>query len=131
MLFRSLANLVDYDFTASMEADLDRIAVGEESGTDFLSLFYLGADGGGNTDGLKFQVESLGDDIDARAVNSMEIADGVVVRVGRYGPYLEKADGTRANLPDEVAPDEATPDKIAELFALAAADGYSDRKSVV
>ncbi|WP_076465866.1 type I DNA topoisomerase [Actinomyces mediterranea] len=123
LLEENLANLVDYDFTASMEADLDRIAAGEESGTDFLSLFYLGADGGGDADGLKFQVESLGDDIDARAVNSMEVADGVVVRVGRYGPYLEKADGTRANLPDEVAPDEATPDKIAELFALAAADG--------
>lgn len=123
LLEENLGNLVDYDFTASMESDLDRIAAGEESGKDFLSLFYLGADGAGDADGLRFQVESLGDDIDARAVNSMEVADGVVVRVGRYGPYLEKADGSRANLPEDVAPDEVTPAKIEELFVLAADDG--------
>lgn len=123
LLEENLGNLVDYDFTASMEADLDKIAAGEESGVDFLSLFYLGADGEGDADGLKFQVASLGDDIDARAVNSQEVAEGVVVRVGRYGPYLEKADGSRANLPAEIAPDEIDDAKIAELFALAADDG--------
>ncbi|MDY6214602.1 MAG: type I DNA topoisomerase [Schaalia hyovaginalis] len=123
LLEENLGNLVDYDFTASMEADLDKIAAGEESGVDFLSLFYLGADGEGDADGLKFQVASLGDDIDARAVNSQEVAEGVVVRVGRYGPYLEKTDGSRANLPVEIAPDEIDDAKIAELFALAADDG--------
>lgn len=123
LLEENLGNLVDYDFTASMETDLDKIAAGEESGVDFLSLFYLGADGEGDADGLKFQVASLGDDIDARAVNSQEVAEGVVVRVGRYGPYLEKADGSRANLPAEIAPDEIDDAKIAELFALAADDG--------
>ncbi|WP_115728510.1 type I DNA topoisomerase [Actinomyces culturomici] len=123
LLEENLGNLVDYDFTATMESDLDRIAAGEESGQDFLSLFYLGADGAGDADGLKFQVESLGDDIDARAVNSQDVGDGVVVRVGRYGPYLEKADGSRANLPEDVAPDEVDAAKIAELFALAADDG--------
>ena len=123
LLEENLGNLVDYDFTASMEADLDKIAAGEESGVDFLSLFYLGADGEGDADGLKFQVASLGDDIDARAVNSQEVAEGVVVRVGRYGPYLEKTDGSRANLPAEIAPDEIDDAKIAELFALAADDG--------
>lgn len=123
LLEENLSNLVDYDFTASMETDLDRIAAGEESGEEFLSLFYLGANGEGDADGLKFQVESLGDDIDARAVNSQEVGEGVVVRVGRYGPYLEKADGTRANLPEDVAPDEVDAKKIEELFALAADDG--------
>lgn len=123
LLEENLGNLVDYDFTASMETDLDRIAAGEESGEEFLSLFYLGANGEGDADGLKFQVESLGDDIDARAVNSQEVGEGVVVRVGRYGPYLEKADGTRANLPEDVAPDEVDAKKIEELFALAADDG--------
>lgn len=123
LLEENLGNLVDYDFTASMETDLDRIAAGEESGPQFLSLFYLGADGKGDADGLKFQVESLGDDIDARELNSLKVAEGVVVRVGRYGPYLEKADGSRANLPESVAPDEVTPAKIDELFALAADDG--------
>lgn len=123
LLEENLSNLVDYDFTASMETDLDRIAAGEESGEEFLSLFYLGANGEGDADGLKFQVESLGDDIDARAVNSQEVGEGVVVRVGRYGPYLEKADGRRANLPEDVAPDEVDAKKIEELFALAADDG--------
>lgn len=123
LLEENLGNLVDYDFTASMETDLDRIAAGEESGEEFLSLFYLGANGEGDADGLKFQVESLGDDIDARALNSQEVGEGVVVRVGRYGPYLERADGTRANLPEDVAPDEVDAKKIEELFALAADDG--------
>lgn len=123
LLEENLANLVDYDFTASMEDDLDKIAAGKESGTQFLSQFYLGADGLGDADGLKFQVESLGDDIDARAVNSLEVAEGVMVRIGRYGPYLEKSDGSRANLPAEVAPDEVDDAKIAELFAMAADDG--------
>ncbi|MCD4548897.1 MULTISPECIES: type I DNA topoisomerase [unclassified Schaalia] len=123
LLEENLANLVDYDFTASMEADLDRIAAGQEDGRVFLSQFYLGADGKGDADGLRFQVESLGDDVDARAVNSIEVAEGVVLRVGRYGPYLEKADGTRANVPETLAPDEVDEEKISELFRLAADDG--------
>lgn len=123
LLEESLPGLVDYDFTASMETDLDRIAAGEEKGADFLTGFYLGENGKGDEDGLKYQVESLGDDIDARAVNSQPVGDDVVVRVGRYGPYLEKADGTRANLPEDVAPDEVNAEKISELFALAADDG--------
>lgn len=123
LLEESLPGLVDYDFTASMETDLDRIAAGEEKGVDFLTSFYLGENGKGDENGLKYQVESLGDDIDARAVNSQPVGDDVVVRVGRYGPYLEKADGTRANLPEDVAPDEVNAEKILELFALAADDG--------
>ena len=123
LMEENLSNLVDYDFTASMENDLDQIAAGSEDRHEFLSTFYFGADGKGDADGLKFQVESLGDDIDARAVNSIDMGNGVTLRVGRYGPYLEKADGTRANVPPEVAPDELTEEKITELFALAADDG--------
>ncbi|WP_022869109.1 type I DNA topoisomerase [Schaalia vaccimaxillae] len=123
LLEDNLANLVDYDFTASMESDLDRIAAGDENGTAFLTSFFLGDNGKGDSGGLQHQVASLGDDIDARAVNSLELADGVTLRVGRYGPYLEKADGSRANIPEDVAPDEVDADKIAELFALAADDG--------
>ena len=123
LMEENLSNLVDYDFTASMENDLDQIAAGSEDRHEFLSTFYFGADGKGDADGLKFQVESLGDDIDARAVNSIDMGNGVTLRVGRYGPYMEKADGTRANVPPEVAPDELTEEKIAELFTLAADDG--------
>lgn len=123
LLEDNLANLIDYEFTASMEDDLDRIARGEEDGTRFLTSFFLGADGDGEADGLQYQVASLGDDIDARAVNSLDLGDGVTLRVGRYGPYLEKVDGSRANIPESLAPDEINGDKIRELFELASNDG--------
>ncbi|MDC4232398.1 type I DNA topoisomerase [Actinomyces sp. B33] len=123
LLEENLANLVDYDFTASMESDLDRIAAGQEDGTGFLTGFFLGDNGLGDSSGLQHQVASLGDDIDARAVNSLDMGGGVTLRVGRYGPYLEKEDGTRANIPAELAPDEIDAEKIDELFALAADDG--------
>ena len=123
LLEENLANLVDYDFTASMEGDLDRIAAGEENGTEFLSGFFFGPDGSGETGGLRHDVASLGDDIDARAVNSIDLGRGVTLRVGRYGPYMEKADGTHANVPPEVAPDELTDELIDQLFSRAADDG--------
>ena len=123
LLEENLANLVDYDFTASMEGDLDRIAAGEENGAEFLSGFFFGPDGLGETGGLRHDVASLGDDIDARAVNSIDLGRGVTLRVGRYGPYLEKADGARANVPPEVAPDELDDQLVDQLFARAADDG--------
>ena len=123
LLEENLANLVDYDFTASMEGDLDRIAAGEENGTEFLSGFFFGPDGTGENGGLRHDVASLGDDIDARAVNSIDLGRGVTLRVGRYGPYMEKADGTRANVPPEVAPDELTDELVDQLFSRAADDG--------
>ena len=123
LLEENLANLVDYDFTASMEGDLDRIAAGEENGTEFLTGFFFGPDGTGENGGLRHDVASLGDDIDARAVNSIDLGRGVTLRVGRYGPYMEKADGTRANVPPEVAPDELTDELIDQLFSRAADDG--------
>ncbi len=122
LLEENLTSLVDYDFTASMESDLDRIAAGHEDGRQFLTQFYFGDDGQGDVDGLRHQVESLGD-IDARQVNSTSVADGVTLRMGRYGPYLEREDGVRANVPEDVAPDELDQAKVAELFALAADDG--------
>lgn len=122
LLEQNLSNLVDYDFTASMESDLDRIAAGREDGRQFLTQFYLGGDGKGDQSGLRHQVESLGD-IDARQVNSLEHLDGVTLRLGRYGPYLEREDGTRANVPEDIAPDELDATKVQELFALAADDG--------
>ena len=76
LLEENLANLVDYDFTASMEGDLDRIAAGQENGTDFLTGFFFGPDGTGEHGGLRHDVASLGDDIDARAVNSIDLGRG-------------------------------------------------------
>ncbi|MBV7363362.1 type I DNA topoisomerase [Actinomycetaceae bacterium TAE3-ERU4] len=126
LLEDNLGGLVDYDFTASMEQDLDKIASGSLNGPDWLAAIYLGSGSVPTKEllpgGLRKEVEQLGD-IDARAVNSLEIADGITLRVGRYGPYLEKEDGSRASVPDEVAPDELTAQKALELFEQSADDG--------
>ena len=113
LLERHFGQLVDYDFTARMEDDLDRIAAGDEQRVDWLRRFYFG-DGDA---GLKELVtEQLGE-IDARAVNSFTIGESdIVLRVGRYGPYLERGD-SRASVPPEIAPDELTVEKAEELLS--------------
>ena len=96
LLERHFEQLVDYDFTARMEDDLDRIAAGESARVEWLGRFYFGD---GTDPGLHHLVTDHLDEIDARAVNSIEIPGSpVVVRVGRYGPYLENGD-QRASLP--------------------------------
>ncbi|TRW43475.1 type I DNA topoisomerase [Georgenia yuyongxinii] len=127
LLEENLPRLVDYDFTAEMEGDLDRIASGTEDRVGWLSRFYRGDDAAARP-GLRTLVEGLGD-IDARAVNSIDIGDGITLRVGRYGPYLETApaeegaEGRRASVPDDVAPDELTVDMAKELLERQADDG--------
>ncbi len=111
LLERHFGRLVDYDFTARMEDDLDRIAAGDEHRVEWLGRFYFG-DG---SNGLRDLVSDLGA-IDAREINSLEIGEGIVLRVGRYGPYLER-DGQRASVPDELAPDELTLERAEELLA--------------
>jgi DNA topoisomerase-1 len=147
LLEQYFPRLVDYTFTASMEDELDEIAGGDAASVDFLRSFYFGGELGGEgsiarSGGLKRMVtEQLGD-IDARGVNSIPLfrdqtGRDVVVRVGRYGPYLqrtapgepvptngetngdnggENGDGNRVSLPDGIAPDELTPEKVEELF---------------
>ena len=118
LLEQHFGRLVDYDFTARMEDDLDRIASGDEQRNEWLSRFYYGvndAEGKNDGNGLKELVSDLGG-IDAREINSIEIGNGIVLRVGRYGPYLER-DGERANVPDDVVPDELTVEKAEELLA--------------
>jgi DNA topoisomerase I len=112
LLERHFGHLVDYDFTARMEEGLDEIARGEAARVPWLRRFYFGTNG---EEGLKQLVSDLGD-IDARDVSSFPLADSdIVVRVGRYGPYLER-DGQRVNVPGDIAPDELTPERAAELF---------------
>ena len=114
--------LIDYDFTADMEEDLDRIARGEADMREWLSRFYFGSGESGaegRDEGLKHLVDDLGE-IDARAVNTFPVGDGISLRVGRYGPYIERErDGEtqRASVPEDVAPDELTVAKAEELFA--------------
>ena len=116
LLEKHFGRLVDYDFTASMEDDLDRIAAGDEHRVEWLGRFYFG-DG---TGGLHELVSDLGA-IDAREINSLEIGDGIVLRVGRYGPYLER-EGQRASVPAELAPDELTLERAEELLAQPSGD---------
>ena len=120
LLEQHYGRLVDYDFTASMEDDLDRIAAGEEQRVDWLTRFYKGTNGepaAPGWPGLHAMVTDHLDEIDARAVNSIELpGSDVVVRVGRYGPYLERGE-ERASLPEDVVPDELTPARAEELLA--------------
>jgi DNA topoisomerase-1 len=104
--------LVDFEFTARMEDDLDRIAAGDEAREAWLRRFYFG----NGEPGLRTLVTDLGE-IDAREVNSIAIpGSDAVVRVGRYGPYVERGD-ERASLPDGLAPDEITPALIEEILS--------------
>jgi DNA topoisomerase-1 len=123
LLERHFARLVDYGFTAAVEEDLDNIAGGEQQSVDWLTRFYFGSDQGNEggiarAGGLKRMVADQLGEIDARGINSISLFEGIVVRVGRYGPYLERADGGRASLPEDLPPDELTPEKVEELFAL-------------
>ncbi|HET7745352.1 MAG TPA: type I DNA topoisomerase [Gaiellaceae bacterium] len=114
LLERHFRQLVDYDFTARMEGDLDRIAAGAEERVDWLSRFYFG---GGDDPGLHDLATEHLDEIDARAVNSIPIVGSdIVVRVGRYGPYLERGE-ERASLPVDLAPDELTAARADEILA--------------
>jgi DNA topoisomerase I len=118
LLEEHFPDLIDYDFTAAMEDDLDAIARGEQRRVEWLKEFYFGSEG---RVGLRNVVENLGE-IDARELNSRRITDTATLRIGRYGPYLEVTDPEApeakariVNIPDDLAPDELTPAKAQEL----------------
>ncbi len=117
LLEEYFADLVQYDFTAGMEDDLDRIADGEADRVEWLTGFYFGSE---KHRGLRTVIDNMGE-IDAREINSIRIADDVTLRIGKYGPYLE-APGEdpetprRVNIPQELAPDELTAEKARELI---------------
>ncbi|MEW5356965.1 type I DNA topoisomerase [Streptomyces sp. 16-176A] len=138
LLEKHFGRLVDYDFTARMEDDLDRIARGEARAVPWLKRFYFGegtGEGGaadaGNGDGdhlggLKELVTDLGA-IDAREVSSFPVGNGIVLRVGRYGPYIERGEKDteehqRADIPDDLAPDELSVELAEELLAKPSGD---------
>ncbi|HIT75722.1 MAG TPA: type I DNA topoisomerase, partial [Candidatus Avipropionibacterium avicola] len=123
LLEEHFSHLVDYQFTADMEDVLDKVAAGDARRVEVLGDFYFGdPEAGGGTDarsGLNTLVTELGD-IDARALSTFALGDmdsGIVVRVGRYGTYVESEDGTRANVDDQLPPDELTVEKAKELLA--------------
>jgi DNA topoisomerase-1 len=131
--------LVDYGFTASVENDLDSIAGGATSRVDWLRKFYFGSNPGAELDadnsqrisaqgGLKKLIAERLEDIDARGVNSIQLFgpdSDVMVRVGRYGPYVQQGgpdSETRASVPEDLAPDELTPEKVEELLSAPSGD---------
>jgi DNA topoisomerase-1 len=114
LLEQHFEQLVDYEFTARMEDDLDEIASGGEGRTTWLKRFYFGENG---DNGLKDLVEKHLGDIDAREINTVPLPrTDIVVRVGRYGPYLERGE-RRQTLPEGIAPDELTPERAEEILA--------------
>ena len=114
LLESRFADLVDYAFTARMEDDLDRISNGEKEPLPYLSDFYFG-------DGHRGLVDLVASSLaegDPREINAIPLGEGedaLVVRVGRYGPYVQ-VDGTSVSIPDDLAPDELTPDRVAALL---------------
>jgi len=109
--------LVDYDFTARMEDELDEVAGGRSARADVLSEFWSG---GEDFPGLNPLVSAL-PDIDARRISTFPLdggtsEGGVDVRVGRYGTYVEDADGQRGDVPPDLPPDELTIDKARHLI---------------
>jgi DNA topoisomerase-1 len=127
LLEEHFARLVSYEFTAGMEDILDDIAGGRRDRNTELGSFYFGA---GDVEGLKNLVSELGD-IDAKELATFPIGgpdSGVDLRVGKYGPYLEGPgdDGTpaavKANVPDDLPPDELTLEKAKELLATPAGE---------
>ncbi|MCF6506241.1 type I DNA topoisomerase [Blastococcus sp. MG754426] len=135
LLEQHFAQLVDYDFTASLETELDEIAGGTLGRVDWLTEFYFGGEGRhagaiAQSGGLKQVIGQRLEEIDARGVNSIPLRatdpEGrpVVVRVGRYGPYLQAGgeDGARVSIPEDLAPDELTTEKVRELLEAPSGD---------
>lgn len=123
-LEENFQKLVDYDFTAQMEENLDQIAAGELNRSEWLKKFYFGSD---LEEGLHDTVQNVGDS-DPRAVNSIELAENITLRTGKFGPYIETMvkpgsegadeNGRRiVNIPQGLAPDELTVAKARELIA--------------
>ncbi|MFC4469039.1 type I DNA topoisomerase [Streptomyces xiangluensis] len=139
LLEKHFGRLVDYSFTAKMEDDLDRIARGEARAVPWLKRFYFGEGAGGDSSaaeagngdgdhlgGLKELVTDLGA-IDAREVSSFPVGNDIVLRVGRYGPYVERGEKDsenhqRADVPDDLAPDELSVEYAEELLAKPSGD---------
>ncbi len=116
LLEQHFSKLIDYEFTASMEEDLDRIANGEAERVTWLTDFFFGHDG---QPGLQDLAADLGA-IDAQQINTMKVNDEIEIRVGRYGAYLQQGQGDErkfANIPEGMAPDELTLTKAIELLA--------------
>ena len=122
LLENNFEHLVNYDFTAKMEEDLDEIAAGQKEFVPWLSSFYFG----NGQPGLKKMIAARLEEIDAKEVNSIPLGiddqgRDIILRVGKFGPYLQR-DDDRASVPEDLAPDELTIEKASELLEAPSGD---------
>jgi len=116
LLEQHFSKLVDYEFTASMEEDLDKIANGEADRVEWLTRFFYGHD---DVPGLEALASDLGA-IDAQKINTMKMGQDIEIRVGRFGAYIQQGEGEArkfANIPENLAPDELTLAVALELLS--------------
>ena len=129
LLEKHFNDLVDFDFTAKMEDDLDAIASGKLSSTPWLQAFYFGtsSDQNGaqvfNRVGLKRRISADSEKIDPREISMIplgmdENGQPVIARIGRYGPYIQVGDSDqRVNIPEDIPPDELNVETAKALLA--------------
>jgi len=128
LLEQHFGRLVDYQFTAGVEEDLDEIAQKHLAKDAWLRSFYFGTNESSDAStslelGLKRLIEQNIAEIDAAAINSFTLgadpATGEVIAVkpGKYGPYVKRGDENAA-VPDSLTPDELTLDEALRLLAL-------------
>ena len=117
LLEQHFPRLIDYDFTATMEADLDEIANGAAEVVPWLHAFYFGSEG---DIGLKAKVTTRLGDIDPKGVSTVPLGttdEGVPVIAcyGKFGAYVEVGDRT-ASIPDDLAPDELSVERAIQFL---------------
>ncbi|MCB0217643.1 MAG: type I DNA topoisomerase [Caldilineae bacterium] len=112
LLESDFESLVNVGFTAEMEEDLDHIAEGKVDWQTYLARFFQGEKG------LESLVGLAGDMVDPRSASTVALGE-VRVRIGRFGPYLERGEGDArmtAALPEDLAPGDLTPELAEELL---------------
>ncbi|HVO43513.1 MAG TPA: type I DNA topoisomerase [Aggregatilineales bacterium] len=108
--------LVDIQFTARMEQELDDISTGQAAWLPYLKGFFLGEKG------LEAQVQEKAQTIDPREIYALDLADiHARVRIGRFGPYLEQHNGggnelRRVSLPENLAPADLNAETATQLI---------------
>ncbi|MDR0608984.1 MAG: type I DNA topoisomerase [Planctomycetaceae bacterium] len=125
LMEKHLPDLINYDFTALMEDQLDAISRGELGHLRYLKDFYFGTESketNPRMSGLKPLLNHKTEEINAREVNTIPLAhqdanvtEPIVVRIGKFGPFLQQGERT-GNLPEDLPPDELTPEKAIELI---------------
>lgn len=116
-LVKNFGPIMDYDFTANVEKDFDKIAEGDLAWNNLISEFY--------TPFHKKVEEVLGNKEYSHVSRELgnDPADGqpIVARFGQYGPYVQKGEGEKrqyANLAPGQLIESITLEDACRLFLL-------------